>query len=112
MTIKGGGPKQQETKDQILRQKTVPLSCRTPAADTQSANNIVVANTSCANIEGIINANSTTNDIGFYSTGDLGFDNSVRFWNDNGNATIDAALAAAGAVNPLAGNLDVNVPNT
>ena len=41
------------------------LSCRTPAADTTSANNIVVAQVPCATIEGIINTNSTTNDFGF-----------------------------------------------
>jgi TonB-dependent receptor len=112
LTVKVGAQQHKYTTDQILRQKTVRLSCRTPAADTVSANNIVVANVPCATIEGIIDANSTTNDIAYYKTGDLGFDNSVRFWNDNTDATIDAALAAAGAVNPLAGTLDVNVTNT
>jgi TonB-dependent receptor len=112
LTLKLGAQKHKYTTDQVLRQKTVRLSCRTPAADTTSANNIVVAQVPCATIEGIIDTYSTTNDIPFYKTGDLGFDNSVRFWNDNTNATIDAALAAAGAVNPLAGNLDPNVPNS
>jgi len=110
LTVKVGAQKHKYTIDQILRQKTVRLTCRT--ADPASANNIVAAVVPCGTIEGIIDTYSTTNDIGFYKTGDLGFDNSVRFWNDNGNATIDAALAAAGAVNPLAGNLDVNVGNT
>jgi TonB-dependent receptor len=112
MTIKVGAQKHKYTTDQILKQKTVRLSCRTPAADTTSANNVVVAQVPCGTIEGIIDTYSTTNDIAFYKTGDLGFDNSVRFWNDNTDATIDAALAAAGAVNPLAGTLDVNVANT
>jgi iron complex outermembrane receptor protein len=112
LAIKVGAQQHNYTTDQILRQKTVRLSCRTPAADTTSANNIVVAQVPCTNIEAIINTYSQTNGIGFYKTGDLGFDNSVRFWNDNTDATISAALAAAGAVNPLAGNLDVNVPNT
>jgi hypothetical protein len=112
MTIKVGAQKHKYTTDQILKQKTVRLSCRTPAADTTSANNIVVAQVPCGTIEDIIDNYSTTNDIPYYKTGDLGFDNSVRFWNDNTDATIDAALAAAGAVNPLAGTLDVNVANT
>jgi TonB-dependent receptor len=112
LTVKLGAQKHKYTTDQRLRQKTVRLSCRTPTADTQSANNIVVANVPCQNIEAIINTFSNTNGNGFYSTGDLGFDNSVRFWNDNTDGTISAALAAAGAVNPLAGNLDVNVANT
>ena len=93
MTIKVGAQKHKYTTDQILRQKTVRLSCRTPAADTTSANNIVVAQVPCGTIEDIIDTYSTTNDIPFYKTGDLGFDNSVRFWNDNTDATIDAALA-------------------
>jgi iron complex outermembrane receptor protein len=112
LTVKVGAQQHEYTTDQILRQKTVRLSCRTPAADTVSANNIVVANVPCANIESIIDTNSRTNPLEYYSTGDLGFDNTVQYWNDNTNATIDAALSAAGAVNPLAGNLDVNVPNT
>ena len=53
-----GAQQHNYTTDQILRQKTVRLSCRTPAADTTSANNIVVAQVPCANIEGIINTNS------------------------------------------------------
>jgi iron complex outermembrane receptor protein len=112
LSIKLGAQWHEYTTDQILKQKTVRLSCRTPAADTVSANNIVVANVPCATIEGIINTNSQTNPLEYYSTGDLGFNNTVEYWNDNTNATIDAALAAAGAVNPLAGNLDPNVPNT
>ena len=112
LTIKVGAQTHKYTTDQVLRQKTVRLSCRTPAADTTSANNVVVAQVPCGTIENIIDTHSTTNDIPFYKTGELGFDNSVRFWNDNTDATIDAALAAAGAVNPLAGSLDVNVANT
>jgi len=112
LKIKVGAQQHEYTTDQILHQKTVRASCRTPAADTTSANNIVVAQLPCPAIEAVINTFSTTNPLEYYSTGDLGFNNTVAYWNDNTNATIDAILSQAGAVNPLAGNLDVNVVNT
>ena len=115
LKIKVGAQQHNYTTDQVLRQKTVRLSCRTgpnAAADLNSANNVVVAQTSCAAIEGIVNDTSGVNPIEYYKTGDLGFSNGVQFWNDNTNATVAAALAAAGAVNPLAGNLDVDAANT
>ena len=112
LAIKVGAQAHDYTTDQVLKQKTVRLSCRTPAADRTSANNIVVANIPCNQIEDIVSFYSDTNDIPFFKTGDLGFNNNVTRWNDNGDLTVEAALRAAGAVNPLAGNLDVDVPNT
>ena len=112
LKIKLGGQQHEYNTEQILFQKTVRASCRTPAADTTSANNIVVAQLPCASIEAVINTYSDTNPIEYFSTGDLGFDNTVEFWNDNTYATIDNILAQAGQVNPLAGNLDVHVANT
>jgi TonB-dependent receptor len=111
LSIKVGAQQHNYESDQILRQKTVRLSCRTPGADVTSANNVVVAQTSCANIEGIINDTARTNPLEYYSTGDLGF-SGVRYWNDNTYDTIDAALALAGTINPLAGSLDPTVANT
>ena len=112
LTIKVGAQEHDYTTDQVFKQKTVRLSCRTPAADTTSANNVVVAQIPCGQIEDIIDLYSDSNSIPFFKTGDLGFNNTVTRWNDNGNLTVDAALRAAGGVNPLAGNLDVDVPNT
>jgi TonB-dependent receptor len=116
LSVKAGAQQHNYKTDQKLRQKTVRLSCRTPAADTVSTNNIIVANVPCAEIEGIIDSTSRTNPLEFFSTGDLGYSNGTAYWNDNTNATVAAALAAAGAVNPLAGTLDpyaTNVnPNT
>jgi TonB-dependent receptor len=112
LQLKAGAQQHNYKTDQVLRQKTVRLSCRTPSADTTGANNIVVAQVPCATIEGIIDATSRTNPLAFFSTGDLGFSNGARYWNDNTNATLAAALAAAGAVNPLAGNLDPFATNT
>jgi len=111
LTIKVGAQQHNYETDQVLRQKTVRLSCRTPAADLTSAGNVVVAQTSCANIEGIINDTATTNPLAYYSTGDLGFAGGVKYWNDNTYDTIDAALALAGSINPLAGTLDPTVAN-
>ena len=112
LTIKVGAQQHNYKTDQVLRQKTVRLSCRTPAADLTSAGNVVVAQTSCANIEGIINDTARTNPLEYYSTGDLGFSGGVKYWNDNTYNTIDAALALAGSINPLAGTLDPTVDNT
>lgn len=111
LEIKAGVRHHKYDTEQVLRQKTVRLSCRTPAADTTSANNVVVAQTSCANIEAIINDNAVVNGIPFYSTGDLGF-SGLEYWNDNRYDVLNATLALAGTINPLAGNLDVDVTNT
>ena len=111
LKIKMGVQEHDYTTDQKFRQKTVRLSCRTPSADVNSAGAVVVAQTSCANIAQIIDQTSRTNPDPYFSTGDLGF-SGVKYWNDNTYDTIAAALALAGSVNPLAGNLDVTVPNT
>jgi len=112
LTVKVGAQQHEYTSDQKLRQKTVRLSCRTPPADVNGANQIVVAQTSCANIEGIINDTSTVNPLEYYATGDLGFSGGVKYWNDNTYDTIAAALALAGSINPAAGSLDTTVANT
>jgi iron complex outermembrane recepter protein len=110
--VKAGVHQHNYKTESRLYQKTVRLSCRTPGADTISAANVVVAQVPCATIEGIVNTNSVTNPLEFFSTGDLGFSNGPKYWNDNTDATIAAALAAAGAVNPLAGSLNPYVTNT
>lgn len=110
LQLKAGIQQHNYKTDQVLRQKTVRLTCR--PADATSAANVVAAVVPCATIEGIIDATSKTNPLEFFSTGDLGYSNGLRYWNDNTNATIAAALAAAGAVNPLAGNLDPFATNT
>ena len=47
-------------------------------------------------IAGIVNANSGINDVPFFDTGDLGFGGGIKYWNDNGDATYDATIAASG----------------
>ena len=110
LQLKAGIQQHNYQSDQVLRQKTVRLSCR--PADAASATNVVAAQVPCATIENIIDSTSRTNPLEFFSTGDLGYPNGTRYWNDNTDATIDAALAAAGAVNPLAGTLNPFATNT
>ncbi len=115
LKIKAGAQQHKYDSDQVLRQKTVRLSCRTgpnAGVDVNSGGAVVVAQTSCANIENIVNTTSRTNPLEFFSTGDLGFAGVVNHWNDNTYDTIAAALALAGTINPLAGNLDPTVANT
>lgn len=112
LKVKAGVQQHNYKTDQVLRQKTVRLSCRTAAADTVGANNVVVAQVPCDTISGIVDSTARTNPLEFFSTGDLGYPNGTKYWNDNTNATVAAALAAAGAVNPLAGNLDPFATNT
>ncbi len=115
LEIKAGAQQHNYDTDQIFRQKTVRLSCRTgpnAGADTASAGAVVVAQTSCANIENIVDDTSNTNSIEYFSTGSLGFPGGVKYWNDNTYDTVAAALALAGTINPLAGSLDPTVANT
>ena len=77
-SVKAGAQQHNYKTDQVLLQKTTRLSCRTPAADTTSANNVVVAQVPCADIEAIIDSTSRTNPLEYYSTGDLGFRTALR----------------------------------
>jgi iron complex outermembrane receptor protein len=110
--MKVGAQRHEYKTDQIFYQKTVRLNCRTSTADQTSTTNVVVANVPCATIEGIVNTNSVTNPLEFFSTGDLGFPGGIKYWNDNTYDTLNATLAAAGAANPLGSNLDPYVANT
>ena len=98
-SIKAGVQGRQFETDQILYQRTTRLSCRDTVASSANAVNVVLA--PCATIAGIVDANSVTNDIPFFKTGDLGYSGGVRYWNDNTMATYAATLAAAGKVNDV-----------
>lgn len=98
-SVKAGVQARQFETDQILYQRTTRLSCR---GDTSSGAAVVVA-VPCATISGIVDANSTTNDIPFFKTGDLGYSGGVRYWNDNTMATYRATLAASGLANDVHG---------
>ena len=110
LQLKAGIQQHNYETDQVLRQKTVRVSCR--PADAASANNVVAAQVPCATLEGIMDATARTNPLEFFSTGDLGYPNGTRYWNESTYATIAAVLAAGGAANPLAGTLDPYATNT
>jgi iron complex outermembrane receptor protein len=98
-SIKAGAQARQFQTDQILYQRTTRLSCRDTVASSANAVNVVLA--SCPTIAGIVDANSTVNDIPFFKTGDLGYSGGIRQWNDNTMATYAATLATAGKVNDV-----------
>jgi iron complex outermembrane receptor protein len=93
----GRRPGRQFQTDQILYQRTTRLNCRNDA----SSGAIGRGGVPCATITGIVDANSVTNDIPFFKTGDLGYSGGIRYWNDNTMATYAATLAAAGKVNDV-----------
>jgi iron complex outermembrane receptor protein len=98
-SIKAGAQARQFQTDQILYQRTTRLSCRDTVASSANAVNVVLA--SCPTIAGIVDTNSTVNDIPFFKTGDLGYSGGIRQWNDNTMATYAATLATAGKVNDV-----------
>lgn len=109
-SVKTGFERRDVTMDSILFQRTVTISSRPPATGQtvpQPGNS--GANTTIgvaqSTIQGIIDANSGLNDVAFFRTGDLGFGGGVGYWNDNGDATYNATIAAAGIpVDPYAAN--------
>jgi iron complex outermembrane recepter protein len=70
------------------------LSSRTPPPASAGATTTVPVTQSV--IAGIVNNNSGVNDVGFFDTGDLGFGGGIRYWNDNGDDTFAATVAASG----------------
>lgn len=93
-SIKGGVDARELTMDSLLFQRTIQITSRAPSSGFNSgATNTVYVPQST--IQNIVDSNSGANDVRFYDTGSLGFD-SYRFWNDNGDATYDATIAAAG----------------
>ncbi len=64
-------------------------------------------------IRDIINSNSGVNDVRFFATGDLGF-GGIRYWNDNGDATYNATIAASGLgnIDPYAFNPNAETNNS
>ncbi|MFL6618068.1 MAG: TonB-dependent receptor, partial [Povalibacter sp.] len=109
-SIKTGAAFSNVTMDSILYQRTIQLSGRTPLPASSGGTTTVAATPTA--IQGIVDSNSLVNGVQFFDTGDLGFNDGVRYWNDNRDATYEATIAASG----VAGGLDpygVNAnPNT
>jgi iron complex outermembrane receptor protein len=101
-SIKTGVEVRELTMDSILFQRTIQLTSRPNISSSGATTSIPVAQSV---IQTIINSNSGANDVRFFDTGDLGF-GGIRFWNDNGDATYNATIAASGL-----GNIDPHAFN-
>lgn len=107
--VKFGIGRSEVTNDSLLYQRTIRLAGRTPMPTSSGAT--VVHAVPAATLQSIVNANSTVNDIPFFSTGDLGYSGGVRQWLDNTYDTYYATIAASGttmdvmATNPNAGTM-------
>jgi len=108
-SVKAGVEQRELTADSLLYARTIQLSSRTPLPASAGATTTVAA--SQASIAGIVDGNSGINDVPFFTTGDLGFPIGVQYWNDNGDATYDATIAASGLVMDPYGGVNTN-PNT
>jgi TonB-dependent receptor len=104
-SVKTGFDVRTLTMDSLLFQRTIQLSSRTSPPPSAGATTTVPVPQST--IEGIVNQFSGVNDVQFFDTGDLGFGGGVRFWNDNGDETYNATVAASG----IAGGLDPRAVN-
>jgi iron complex outermembrane recepter protein len=101
-SIKAGVEQRELTADSLLYSRTLQITSRTPPPVSSGATTTVPV--SQATIAGIVNANSGVNRVPFFDTGDLGFGGGIKYWNDNGDATYDATIAASGlAMDPYGG---------
>ena len=105
--IKAGVEYRDLSMQSLLFARTIQISSRTPTPGSSGATTTVAVPQSV--IAGIIDDNSGVNDVPFFSTGDLGFPIGVRFWNDNGDATYNATIAASGLVMDPYGAVNTNV---
>jgi len=110
-SIKAGFEKRDLTMESLLYSRTVTLTSRTPPAASAGATTVVPVAQSV--IAGIIGNNSGVNSVPFFDTGDLGFPGGIKYWNDNGDATFDATVAASGvSVDPYGPNSNPNTGGT
>jgi iron complex outermembrane recepter protein len=108
-SLKAGAEYRRLNMDSIFFQRTITLSAR--GGSSGNANTVVAVPQST--IQAIIDANSGVNDIEFFPVGDLGFDNGISHWNDNGYDTYNATIAASGlTLDPYGPNANPNTNGT
>ncbi|WP_129648655.1 TonB-dependent receptor [Peristeroidobacter agariperforans] len=109
-SIKTGVEVRELTMDSILFQRTIQLTSRTGIRSSGSTISVDVPQSV---IQDIINSNSGVNDVRFFETGGLGF-GGIRYWNDNGDPTYDATIAASGLgnIDPYAFNPNAETNNS
>ncbi len=108
-SIKAGVEHRELTADSLLYSRTIQISSRTPTPASSGATTTVAVPQ--ATIAQIVNDNSGVNRVPFFDTGDLGFPGGIKYWNDNGNDTYLATIAASGLVMDPYNAVNVN-PNT
>jgi iron complex outermembrane receptor protein len=110
-SIKAGYEQRDLTMESLLFARTIQLSSRTPTPASSGATTTVA--TTQATIANIVNSNSGVNPVPFFDTGDLGFGGGIRQWNDNGNATYEATIAASGlTMDPYGANTNAGTNGT
>jgi iron complex outermembrane recepter protein len=103
-SIKTGVDVRELTMDSVLFQRTIQITSRAPAGNlNQGATTTIYVPQST--IQNIVDGNSGVNYVRFFDTSSLGFDG-IGFWNDNGDATYNATIAASGL-----GAMDVRARN-
>jgi TonB-dependent receptor len=110
-SVKAGVEQRDVTMESLLFSRTIQLTSRTPPAASAGATTTVPVAQSV--IAGIVNNNSGVNDVPFFDTGDLGFGGGIKYWNDNGDATYQATIAASGlTMDPYGTNANANTLGT
>jgi TonB-dependent receptor len=110
-SIKAGVEQRDVTIESLLFARTIQLSSRTPTPASSGATTTVAVAQSV--IADIVNNNSGVNDVPFFDTGDLGFGGGIKYWNDNGDATYAATVAASGlTLDPYGPNANANTLGT
>jgi TonB-dependent receptor len=93
-SVKAGVEHRDLSAASLLFARTIQITSRTPLPNpTGGTNNVAVPQ---ATIADIVNGTSGVNGVPFFSTGDLGFPGGIKYWNDNGNDTYEATIAASG----------------
>jgi TonB-dependent receptor len=110
-SIKSGVDVRELTMDSILFQRAIQLTSRTGIGSSGGGITVPVAQSV---IQDIVNSNSGVNDVRFFATGDMGFGGGIRYWNDNGDATFNATIAASGlgSIDPYARNPNAGTNNS
>lgn len=111
LKFKVGYQRHEYRTNQTYSLKHVELSCR----GGTSSGYYLIYKTDCATLENIVNTTAKVNKIPFYATGDLGFSNNIRYWNEMTMATgkaIQAAAVSAGATDTDPYDLTTTNPNS
>lgn len=110
-SIKAGYEQRDLTMESLLFARTIQISARTPTPASAGATTTIAVPQ--ATIAGIVNGNSGVNSVPFFETGDLGFGGGIRRWNDNGDATYEATIAASGlTMDPYGANANPGTNGT